>query len=75
MSILFNCGIQAKLREAASLEKNVLLKKIRDGLESLKGRVAGRNKDDVHEAISLVSSISNVCLIISHAVPCFCTNV
>jgi gamma-glutamyl phosphate reductase len=54
-SKLFN--IQARLREAASLEKHVLLKKLRDALESLKGRVAGRNKDDVEEAISMVSCI------------------
>ncbi|XP_014507811.1 COP9 signalosome complex subunit 2 isoform X2 [Vigna radiata var. radiata] len=40
-----------RLREAASLEKHVLLKKLRDALESLKGCVAGRNKDDVEEAI------------------------
>jgi len=38
------------------LEKHVLLKKLRDALDSLKGRVAGRNKDDVEEAISMVSS-------------------
>ncbi|RHN66658.1 hypothetical protein MtrunA17_Chr3g0093711 [Medicago truncatula] len=49
---------EAKLREAASLEKHVLLKKLRDGLESLKGRVTGRNKDDVHEAISLVEALA-----------------
>ncbi|MBA0807145.1 hypothetical protein Gohar_022969 [Gossypium harknessii] len=46
---------EARLREAASLEKHVLLKKLRDALESLKGRVAGRNKDDVEEAIAMVS--------------------
>ncbi|MBA0603582.1 hypothetical protein Gorai_003722, partial [Gossypium raimondii] len=45
---------EAKLREAASLEKHVLLKKLRDALESLKGRVAGRNKDDVVEAIAMI---------------------
>ncbi|MBA0658142.1 hypothetical protein Goklo_010375 [Gossypium klotzschianum] len=45
---------EARLREAASLEKHVLLKKLRDALESLKGRVAGRNKDDVEEAIAMV---------------------
>ncbi|KAL2329912.1 hypothetical protein Fmac_017493 [Flemingia macrophylla] len=39
--------------EAASLEKHVLLKKLRDALQSLKGRVAGRNKDDVAEAIAM----------------------
>lgn len=48
-------GFQARLREAASLEKHVLLKKLRDALESLRGRVAGRNKDDVEEAIAMVS--------------------
>lgn len=37
------------------MEKHVLLKKLRDDLESLKGRVAGRNKDDVEEAITMVS--------------------
>ena len=30
------------------------MKKLRDALESLKGRVAGRNKDDVEEAIAMV---------------------
>ncbi|KAG4167819.1 hypothetical protein ERO13_A13G220100v2 [Gossypium hirsutum] len=49
---------EAKLREAASLEKHVLLKKLRDALESLKGRVAGRNKDDVVEAISMVEALA-----------------
>ncbi|XP_010557466.1 PREDICTED: stomatal closure-related actin-binding protein 1-like [Tarenaya hassleriana] len=49
---------EAKLKEAASLEKHVLLKKLRDALESLKGRVAGRNKDDVEEAISMVEAFA-----------------
>lgn len=53
---MFAGDIQARLREAASLEKHVLLKKLRDALQSLKGRVAGRNKDDVAEAIAMVSS-------------------
>jgi hypothetical protein len=34
------------------------LKKLRDALESLKGRVAGRNKDDVEEAIAMVGVTS-----------------
>jgi hypothetical protein len=34
------------------------LKKLRDALESLKGRVAGRNKDDVEEAIAMVGLTS-----------------
>lgn len=38
------------------MEKHVLLKKLRDALESLKGRVAGRNKDDVEDTIAMVSS-------------------
>ncbi|KAE8691650.1 Stomatal closure-related actin-binding protein 1 [Hibiscus syriacus] len=49
---------EARLREAASLEKHVLLKKLRDALESLKGRVAGRNKDDVMEAIAMVEALA-----------------
>ncbi|XP_009357896.2 stomatal closure-related actin-binding protein 1 [Pyrus x bretschneideri] len=49
---------EARLREAASLEKHVLLKKLRDALESLKGRVAGRNKDDVVDAISMVEALA-----------------
>ncbi|KAI4308227.1 hypothetical protein L6164_031324 [Bauhinia variegata] len=49
---------EARLREAASLEKHVLLKKLRDALESLKGRVAGRNKDDVVEAIAMVEALA-----------------
>ncbi|KAK7259949.1 hypothetical protein RIF29_25583 [Crotalaria pallida] len=49
---------EAKLREAATLEKHVLLKKLRDALESLKGRVAGRNMDDVEEAIAMVESLA-----------------
>ncbi|OMP08268.1 putative transcription factor [Corchorus olitorius] len=49
---------EARLREAASLEKHVLLKKLRDALESLKGRVAGRNKDDVEDAIAMVEALA-----------------
>lgn len=46
---------EARLREAASLEKHVLLKKLRDALESLRGRVTGRSKDDVEDAITMAS--------------------
>jgi hypothetical protein len=49
---------EGRLREAASLEKHVLLKKLRDALESLRGRVAGRNKDDVEEAIIMVEALA-----------------
>ncbi|GAB2218439.1 hypothetical protein Drorol1_Dr00001662 [Drosera rotundifolia] len=47
-----------KLKEAASLEKHVLLKKLRDALEALKGRIAGKSKDDVEEAISMVEALA-----------------
>lgn len=57
-TFLFFCGIQAKLREVASLEGHVILKKLRDALECLKGRLAGRNKEDVEKAISMVSILS-----------------
>ena len=49
---------QAKRQEAASLDRQVLLKKLRDVLDTLKGRVAGRNRDDAEEAISLVNLFS-----------------
>ncbi|XP_022988085.1 stomatal closure-related actin-binding protein 1-like [Cucurbita maxima] len=49
---------EARLREAASLEKHVLLKKLRDALEELRGRVAERNKDDVEEAIAMVEALA-----------------
>ncbi|KAI8017694.1 Stomatal closure-related actin-binding protein 1 [Camellia lanceoleosa] len=49
---------EAKLREVASLEGHVLLKKFRDALESLRGRLAGRNKEDVEKAISMVEVFS-----------------
>jgi hypothetical protein len=60
---------QAKRREAASLDRQVLLKKLRDVLDTLKGRVAGRNRDDAEEAISLVnllqiSGLTNICLLL-----------
>ena len=48
-------GVQAKLKEVASLEGHVLLKKLRDALESLRGCMTGRNKEDVEKTISMVS--------------------
>ncbi|MQL75826.1 hypothetical protein Taro_008219 [Colocasia esculenta] len=53
-----NLSDEVKWREVASLDRHVLLKKLRDVLESLKGRVAGRNKDDVEEAISMVEALA-----------------
>ncbi|KAL8480236.1 hypothetical protein ACS0TY_026964 [Phlomoides rotata] len=49
---------EARLKEAASLEKHVILKKLRDALEALRGRVAAKNKDDVVEAITIVESLT-----------------
>ncbi|XP_057480605.1 stomatal closure-related actin-binding protein 1 [Actinidia eriantha] len=49
---------EARLREAASWDKHVLLKKLRDALEALRGRVAGKNKDDVEEAIAMVEALA-----------------
>ncbi|XP_073045917.1 stomatal closure-related actin-binding protein 2-like isoform X4 [Primulina eburnea] len=46
---------EAKLREVASLDGHVLLKKLRDALEYLRGRLAGQNKEDVEKAISMAS--------------------
>ncbi|KAK4793739.1 hypothetical protein SAY86_024174 [Trapa natans] len=49
---------EAKLKEVASLEGHVLLKKLRDALEALKGRLTGRNKEDVEKAISMVEALA-----------------
>ncbi|VFQ68863.1 unnamed protein product [Cuscuta campestris] len=49
---------EAKLRDAPSLEGHVLLKKLRDALETLKGRLAGQNKEDVDIAISMVEALA-----------------
>ncbi|KAL7138317.1 hypothetical protein ABFS83_10G154800 [Erythranthe nasuta] len=49
---------EAKIKEVASLDGHVLLKKLRDALEYLKGRLAGRNKEDVERAISLVEALA-----------------
>ncbi|KAL9425105.1 hypothetical protein AB3S75_032106 [Citrus x aurantiifolia] len=49
---------EAKLRDVASLEGHVLLKKLRDALEALRGRMAGRTKEDVEKAISLVEALA-----------------
>ncbi|KVI03409.1 hypothetical protein Ccrd_018293 [Cynara cardunculus var. scolymus] len=49
---------EAKLREVASLEGHVLLKKLRDALEYLRGRLGGRNKEDVEKAISMVEAMA-----------------
>ncbi|KAB1199677.1 G2/mitotic-specific cyclin S13-6 [Morella rubra] len=59
---------EAKLREVASLEGHVLLKKLRDALETLRGRLAGRNKEDVEKAISMEFSFW-ICLMDFSASP------
>ncbi|GMH29418.1 hypothetical protein Nepgr_031261 [Nepenthes gracilis] len=49
---------EARHTEVASLEGHVLLKKVRDALESLRGRLAGQNKEDVEKAISMVEALA-----------------
>ncbi|XP_068658439.1 stomatal closure-related actin-binding protein 1-like [Aristolochia californica] len=58
LSVASKLSDEAKFRDAASLDKHVLLRKLRDALESLRGRVAGRNRDDVEEAISMVEALA-----------------
>ncbi|KAJ0978957.1 hypothetical protein J5N97_014431 [Dioscorea zingiberensis] len=58
LSTVAKLSEEAKWREVASLDRNVLLKKLMDVLESLKGRVAGRNRDDAEEAISMVEGLA-----------------
>ncbi|ESQ44435.1 hypothetical protein EUTSA_v10005916mg [Eutrema salsugineum] len=49
---------EAKLREVASLEGHVMLKKLRDALEYMRGRTDGQNKEDVEKAISMVEALA-----------------
>ncbi|PPR84741.1 hypothetical protein GOBAR_AA35968 [Gossypium barbadense] len=48
---------KAIIKEVASLGKHVYLKNLKMSL-SLKGNVAGRNKDDVKEAIAMVDALA-----------------
>ncbi|KAJ6852247.1 stomatal closure-related actin-binding protein 1-like isoform X1 [Iris pallida] len=49
---------EAKWKEVASLDKHDILKKLRDVLEAFRGRVVGRTRDEVDEAISMVEAIA-----------------
>ncbi|PPD92359.1 hypothetical protein GOBAR_DD10702 [Gossypium barbadense] len=49
---------EARIREVVSLRKHVCLKKLRDALESLKGCVVRRNKNDIGEAIAKVEALA-----------------
>ncbi|CAN8254464.1 unnamed protein product [Cochlearia groenlandica] len=49
---------EAKLREVASLEGHVMLKKLRDALEYMRGRTDGQNKEDVEKAIYMVEALA-----------------
>ncbi|XP_066400496.1 stomatal closure-related actin-binding protein 1-like isoform X1 [Miscanthus floridulus] len=45
---------EAKWRHAALLERDILLKNLKSVLESLRGRVGGKNKDEIEESLSMV---------------------
>ncbi|KAF8063119.1 hypothetical protein N665_1184s0007 [Sinapis alba] len=52
---------EAKLNEVTSLEGDVMLKKLRDALEAMRGRMDGRkprNKDSIEKAISMVEALA-----------------
>lgn len=52
-----------------SLEGHVMLKKLRDALESMRGRMDGRNKEAVEKAISMVSFYLLMNVFLEHLVP------
>lgn len=45
-------------KDATSLDGHALLERLCDVLEALRGRVAGRNKDDAEEALAMVEALS-----------------
>ncbi|KAK3127860.1 hypothetical protein QOZ80_7AG0579310 [Eleusine coracana subsp. coracana] len=49
---------EVKLRHAALLERDILLKNLKSLLESLRGRVGGKNKDEIDESLSMVDILS-----------------
>lgn len=49
---------EAKWRHAALLERDILLKDLKSVLESLRGRVGGKNKDEIEESLSMVDILA-----------------
>jgi hypothetical protein len=49
---------EAKLNDVTSLEGHVMLKKLRDALETMRGRMDGRNREAVEKAISMVEALA-----------------
>ena len=45
---------QVKCKQVALLERDVLLKNLKSVLESLRGQVAGKYKDEIEESVSMV---------------------
>jgi len=45
---------EVKWRHAALLERDILLKNLKSVLESLRIRVAGKNRDEIEESLSMV---------------------
>ncbi|KAJ3698111.1 hypothetical protein LUZ61_001816 [Rhynchospora tenuis] len=49
---------EVKWRQVALLEREVLLKRLRDVLESLKFRFGGKNKDEIENSITMVETLA-----------------
>ncbi|KAK3147161.1 hypothetical protein QOZ80_3BG0278870 [Eleusine coracana subsp. coracana] len=49
---------EVKWRQVALLERDILLKNLKSILESLRGRVTGKTKDEIEESISMVEILA-----------------
>ncbi|CAM0873549.1 unnamed protein product [Alopecurus aequalis] len=49
---------EVKWRQVALLERDILLKNLKSVLESLRGRVTGKTKDEIEESISMVEILA-----------------
>ncbi|BAF22352.1 stomatal closure-related actin-binding protein 1 [Oryza sativa Japonica Group] len=49
---------EVKWRQAALLERDILLKNLKSVLESLRSRVAGKHKDEIEESLSMVDVLT-----------------
>ncbi|CAN6219705.1 unnamed protein product [Urochloa humidicola] len=49
---------EVKWRNAALLERDILLKNLKSALESLRSRVVGKNRDEIEESLSMVDILA-----------------
>ncbi|XP_035818024.1 stomatal closure-related actin-binding protein 1-like isoform X1 [Zea mays] len=62
---------EVKWRQVALMERDILLKNLKSVLESLRGQVTGKTKDEIEESISMVGFFIFFCQFIGLTFPAF----